>query len=342
MKKLVLLVLSIALLTNAFGNMVNAMGAPYHLDDLQVTIHRMDSPLLRAAIDGISGIEYYLPGSSISWTITLKDSNGEQLSRNNLWPNSEIIQLKNNSLDYDVLSEVNAQGFAYSYRFPSQYTCIAPLYFHLYDSYGADAYFLLGNNNTCNHINANGDILQIPTPIDVLKNNASYPVQVNSAEELLKVKEHFSLVKSVNSPKIYLVSKKFGIKNHVKNMDSLRTWWNAFSQRIDIVGDYELARLENGVEIGLRPGALVKSVNSPRVYMVTSASSLLYVNNEAEARGYAGYDWNQNIYTINQSIIDDTAKPMYVESIPNAVHTYDTLPTISIYDFIPARYTYAE
>jgi uncharacterized protein YfkK (UPF0435 family) len=247
MKKLLfLLVLSIVLLTNVSGNDVNAMEAPYHLDDISITIHRMDAPLARAAINGISGIEYYLSGSSISWTITFKELSGEQLSKNSLWPNSEIIQLKPNSLDYDVLSEVNAEGFAYSYRVPSEYTCIDPLYLHLYDSYGADAYFHLGNDKTCNNVNANGDILSLNNfTTSYFKDSGAYPVQTNSVEELSKIKAHFSLVKSANNPKVYLVSKKFGIKHHVKNMDSLRTWWDAFDKKIDIISNNQLNKLEN-------------------------------------------------------------------------------------------------
>lgn len=328
-KLLLLLVLSftcVLAVPKAFAS--TGMAAPYHLDEIKLTIQQMDAPLAVApAYKSYPSIKYFLPSSGISWTIALKEKSGSELSKNRIWPNSEIIQLRKSALGYDVLSKVNAQGFAYSYRLPGEYACIAPLYLHVSDSYGADVYLDLNNANLCTNVNASSVILENVALQNLAPtNNASYPLQVNSSVELAKVREHFSLVKSANNPKVYLVSKQFGVKHHVMNMDALRTWWDAFDQKIDIVSDSQLAKFEDGPEVAFRPGTLVKSINSPKVYMSTSGVGLLHVNDEAEARKFAGNNWNQNIYTISQNSIDNAAKPSYIQFVPDAINIYDTFP----------------
>lgn len=98
--------------------------------------------------------------------------------------------------------------------------------------------------------------------------------------------------KSVNSPTIYLL--KDGVRSAVVNEPIYFTWKSTFEGLIDLATINESDYKENGIA-PYAPGTLVRTGNSPSVYVIIDDNRMQAIPNEETAYAWYGYHWWQNV-----------------------------------------------
>ncbi|MCC6638931.1 hypothetical protein IT409_00050, partial [Candidatus Falkowbacteria bacterium] len=148
-------------------------------------------------------------------------------------------------------------------------------------------------------INFKGEVKVVTSDVT---NTFALPISQIKSFQIDKEIQGGDLIRGESKNTVYYVGSDFKIHPFV-NQFIYKSWFPTFAT-VMTIADVKMNQFLVGEAVWYRPGSLIKSIDSPRVYVVGRDNTIYSINNEATARIYFGASWNQNIFTVTQEEIE--------------------------------------
>lgn len=110
------------------------------------------------------------------------------------------------------------------------------------------------------------------------------------------------LVKSVESSTVYAVLAD-GLRHPFASEEVYASWMGSDFSAIETLTQDDLAAYPMGVSMTFRPGDLVKTAISAKVYLVTDEGALRWIGDEATAQALYGENWSAQVHDISEAFL---------------------------------------
>lgn len=118
---------------------------------------------------------------------------------------------------------------------------------------------------------------------------------------------HGSLIRPTGTDAIYLLDKN-NVRHLIPNETVFRSWNLSFDD-VTVVGSGTLTGMPLGKNVYLRPGTfLVKTAQSPKVYVVDQSGTLHWIETEALARELYGEGWQARVIDLPETLFVQYSK----------------------------------
>lgn len=114
------------------------------------------------------------------------------------------------------------------------------------------------------------------------------------------------LVKSATSETVYAVLAD-GKRHPFASEEVYTSWMGSDFSSVEVLTAEELAVYPVGASMTFRPGDLVKTAISSKVYLVTDEGALRWVSDEATAVALAGENWANDVHDISEALLTSYA-----------------------------------
>lgn len=113
-----------------------------------------------------------------------------------------------------------------------------------------------------------------------------------------------NVVRTPADPAVYHIDSS-GRRHVFMHINIFRTWFGGDFSSVIMVDAATIASFPLHRAVTYRPGSMVKTQDSPKVYLVMKGRQLKHIMNEQVASDLFGANWNQMIYDLNVASLGD-------------------------------------